>query len=434
MKKPYQILLGDSKLRLKEFPDNHFDSIVMDGPYGFRFMGQAWDTFDIEKNGKARDSYPVGKKRKEKGRNTTGFGLSIEAGKYNQSLIANRNFQEWFRTLGVEMIRVLKPGGYLLSFGGPRTFHRMISGLEDAGFEIRDCLGWVFGSGFPKSHNLEDEWEGFGTALKPAWEPICMARKPLEKGLTVAQNVKKWGTGALNIDACKIPGEPWRYGNQPKLNGARYEPGQLTPMERNADNLTGGQDGRWPANLLHDGHEDVVALFPESKGQLADVNGNEPSSTGDENTVAFGKFNRIASNPKRNDEGSAARFFYCAKTSKADRNEGLDRFIQSTTTDGRAKPIDNPFQRGKTERKNTHPTVKPTKLMRYLSKLVTPPGGQVLDPCCGSGSTGKGAILEGFTFTGIDMEQQWVEIADARCAHAAKVRNKLIRAGVQLSL
>lgn len=402
MNEDFNILIGDAKKKLRQFPDNCFDSCVMDGPYGLRFMGKTWDTFDINKKGAQRDSYPVGEKRLQKGRNTAGFGLSIEAGKYNQSLEANRNFQNWFCELATEIFRVLKPGAFFLSFGGTRTYHRMICGIEDAGFEIRDCMQWVFGSGFPKSHNLEDDWEGFGTALKPAWEPICMARKPLEKGLTVSQNVKKWGTGVLNINACRVDGE----------------------------------GGRWPANLIHDGSDEVLALFPAAKGQQAKVRGTEPTKNGFSGDVTFGgQIARVASaEPRVDTSASASRFFYCAKTSKADRNEGLELFLKELTSDGREKPIDNPFQRGQTLRKNSHPTVKPTKLMRYLVVLVTPPGGEVLDPCCGSGSTGKAAILDGYRFTGIDQEQKWVDTSIARCTHATKVRQKLLRAGKQLSL
>lgn len=194
MLNPWELICGDAREKLRLFPDNHFHSCVMDGPYGFRFMGAVWDTFDIEKKGTKRDSYSVGERRLAAGRTTTGFGNSIEAGKYNQSLEANRNFQLWFTELAIEIIRVLRPGGYLLSFGGPRTAHRMISGIEDAGFEIRDVMSWLFASGFPKSHNLREN--GVGTALKPAYEPICMARKPLDG--TVEETFKKWGTASTS--------------------------------------------------------------------------------------------------------------------------------------------------------------------------------------------------------------------------------------------
>ena len=169
-----------------------------------------------------------------------------------------RQFQSWTQMWAEHVYRVLKPGGHLLVFASPRTYHRMVCGIEEAGFEIRDQIFWVFASGFPKSHNLENEFDGWGTALKPAHEPILVARKPLIG--TVKQNMDQYGTGAVNIKDSLIPGEPWFYGNQPKLNGARYTPGQLTPLERHAENITGGEQGRWPANL--------IMSFPEDRYEL----------------------------------------------------------------------------------------------------------------------------------------------------------------------
>jgi DNA methylase len=245
---------------------------------------------------------------------------------------------------------VLKPGGHMLAFSGTRTYHRMVCAIEDAGFEVRDQIGWTYGSGFPKSKNLDGEWQGWGTALKPAWEPIVVARKPLIG--TVADNVLAHGTGALNIDGCRVP--------------------------------TGD---RWPANLIHDGSDEVVACFPTAPGQQCRAR-TDGASQGN-NT--FGALKHVTYEPEpRGDTGSAARFFYCAKASKSDRGA-----------------------------ENTHPTVKPTDLMRYLCRLVTPRGGVVLDHFMGSGSTGKAAVLEGFRFIGIDMMPEHVKIAEHRIFTAA---------------
>jgi len=320
-----QILQGNNLDLLKTLPKNSVDSIVTDPPYGLSFMNKKWD-YDVP---------------------------TVE--------------------LWREVYRVLKHGGYLLSFGGTRTYHRMVVNIEDAGFEIRDQIMWLYGSGFPKSHNIgkavdaltltgksnpkalrevrmgenykptgqvdyhkgrmfsseipndnteqniNNKWEGWGTALKPANEPICLARKPLSEK-SVAENVLKYGTGAINIDGCRVA--------------------QSSSL------------GRFPANLIHDGSYEVVTKFP-------------------------------------NENGSTSRFFYCAKTSQSDRNDG-----------------------------NNHPTVKPTELMSYLCRLITPPNGIVLDPFMGSGSTGKGAILEGFDFIGMELDPEYVEIAKSRITRA----------------
>jgi DNA modification methylase len=257
-------------------------------------------------------------------------------------------------------LRVAKPGAFLLAFGGTRTYHRLACAIEDAGWEIRDQIGWAFGSGFPKSHN--GDWGG--TALKPAWEPICVARKPLIG--TVEQNWQAHGTGGLNIDGCRVgetknvPGSP--RGRQDRIYGAY---GPQTGTEPGHDpNI-----GRWPANLIHDGSDEVLDAFPQAPGQLADAKldgtlktanvyspmrygrAGEPSAGSDnEGIVGF----KMKPGTRRLDTGSAARFFYCAKASKSDRETG-----------------------------NNHPTVKPTELMRYLCRLVTPPGGACSGPVRG---------------------------------------------------
>lgn len=334
---------GDCLQVLQALPDNYVDSIVTDPPYGLSFMGQKWD-YDVP------------------------------------------SAEIWEQCL-----RALKPGGHLLAFAGTRTQHRMTVNIEDAGFDVRDMIAWVYGSGFPKTHNLKDEWEGWGTALKPALEPITVARKPF-KG-TVAQNVLEHGTGAINIDGCRVETTDNLNGGAYAKVGGRTESQSLhggTGM--NQPGKTTGKEfeqptGRWPANLIHDGSEEVVQLFPAETGKSQGRGAY--ASAG--NVYGNGK-GLIASQPGNSDEligygdsGSAARFFYCAKASKADREDG-----------------------------NVHPTVKPTDLMAYLCRLVTPSGGIVLDPFMGSGSTGKAAMREGFGFIGIEREAEYFKIAQQR--------------------
>jgi len=289
------LIHADCLEALRNLPDNSVDSVVTDPPYGLSFMGKKWD-YDVP---------------------------STE--------------------LWAECLRVLKPGGHLLAFAGTRTQHRMAVRIEDAGFEIRDMIAWVYGSGFPKSLNIGKQnnceaYQGWGTALKPALEPICLARKPIEG--TVAANVLKWGTGAINIDGCRVGSEEISVHTDPAIYS-------MTPHKSNLDYRN--HQGRFPANLIHDGSDEVVECFPND----------------------------------------AARFFYCAKASKAERNDG-----------------------------NHHPTVKPLALMRYLVRLVTPPNGTVLDPFLGSGTTAIAAVLEGRDWIGIEREAEYCDIAEARIAAA----------------
>lgn len=392
------LLLGDCLDRLREMPDNSVDSVVTDPPYGLSFMGKKWD-YDVPS-------------------------------------------EEIWR----ECLRVLKPGGHLLAFAGTRTQHRMAVRIEDAGFEIRDMISWVYSTGFPKSLNVSkaidkaageerkvvgqkvrgdvekaktsgstyasaeanknnkaifgygvenitapateaaSQWQGWGTALKPALEPITVARKPLGKK-TVAANVLAHGTGAINVDRCRVATNE----EQPKGSG-NAQKGTLAHRDRNA--LIGGSvtpaAGRWPANLIHDGSEEVLARFPSDK------------------------------------QGSAARYFYCAKASKKDRDEGCEGMEWKRTAKLQGSDTDRPDLDPVSERfrtnpsKNNHPTVKPTGLMRYLCRLVTPPEGIVLDPFMGSGSTGKAALLEGFQFIGIERDEEYMKIAESRIAAAVK--------------
>jgi site-specific DNA-methyltransferase (adenine-specific) len=370
MSERYELHHGDCLEVLRTLPDNSIDAVVTDPPYGLSFMGKKWD-YDVPS-------------------------------------------EDIWR----ECLRVLKPGGHLLAFAGTRTQHRMAVRIEDAGFEIRDMIAWVYGSGFPKSHNLSGDWHGWGTALKPALEPITVARKPFPG--TVANNVLTWGTGAVNVDGCRVEVTP---GNEKGLGGGGIHDGLVgndisnkiyqRGFKRNSIDHT---TGRWPANLIHDGSDEVVGMFPETKA------GTAVRSSSGGNT--FG-----GNNPKPPmddlgyyDSGSAARFFYCAKASKRDRDdgcEGMDKIrtaAMTATADGSMLTVSG--NERATARANHHPTVKPTDLMRYLCRLVTPPGGVVLDPFTGSGSTGKGAILEGFRFIGIEREAEYINIARARIQHA----------------
>lgn len=392
---------GDCLVVLATLPDNSVDSIVTDPPYGIGMMNKKWD--------------------------------------YAVPSVA----------IWRECLRVLKPGGHILAFAGTRTQHRMASNIEDAGFEIRDMvtylydtneaaqalvdsldpaqlklldaafgrdgmLGWIYGTGFPKSHNLTDDWEGWGTALKPALEPITLARKPF-KGTTAA-NVLAYGTGALNIDVCRI-GDEVVSTHSRGVNGAfPKRPGETSAEEsgRKKDQREGidhsSRVGRWPANVCHDGSAEVVALFPAQAGASAPVKGTESSPASRGNVT--GKRDRVAG-VFHGDSGSASRFFYCGKASRKDRHEGMGdpgpQFKHGTTL----RQVENTATKG-----NHHPTVKPTELMRWLCRLITPPGGVVLDPFMGSGSTGKAALIEGFGFIGIELDTGYYEIAELRVTAA----------------
>lgn len=405
------LINGDCVEVLRTLPDNHVDSIVTDPPYGIRFMGKSWDGQDIESRAAYRDSMPS----TDLACGATGGhrSMAAEAGKYDLTPGGMKAFQSFTLEWATECLRVLKPGGHLLSFAAARTYHHMAVGIEMAGFEIRDQIMWVFGSGFPKSHNLKSEHQGWGTALKPAHEPICVARKPFSG--TVAANMARWGVGGLNIDGCRIGVTDEAYARN--CSGDRGAGGTRTSEQQGATSLrTGGGSagsGRWPANLIHDGSDEVVAMFPAEAGASAPVLGTEPTANGFSGSVGYsGMLGRVAG-AFHADSGSAARFFYCAKTSRTDRHEGLDnpgpQFKMGTTL----RKVQTTDTRG-----NNHPTVKPTDLMAYLCRLVTPAGGLVLDPFMGSGSTGKAAVREGFRFLGVELSEQYMAIAEARIGHA----------------
>ena len=429
-----KLINSDCIIAMKEMPDNSVDSIVTDPPYELGFMGKSWDA--------------------------SGIAFNIEV---------------W-----QEALRVIKPGGHLIAFSGSRTYHRMAVAIEDAGFQIRDQIMWVYGSGFPKSHNISKgidkaagaertevigtrsrnvkpfddqngwnennttgdyeykapatleakQWDGWGTALKPAHEPMVLARKPLEG--TVANNVLTFGVGGLNIDGTRVVADGENFDNlksRPigKLNTRRNDetdeefdarvgesPEQLAALAKLKEL------GRFPANFIHDGSDEVVALFPDTGKSTGGRIGKK--SMGDVTNVPAGEYE--AGDPGYGDSGSAARFFYCAKASKRDRNEGLDGFegkppaFGGAKGDGLGRGISNTRQ--DIPRANHHPTVKPTSLMQYLVRLVTPPNGIVLDPFMGSGSTGKACAYEGFDFIGIDQSAEYVEIAKARIEFASK--------------
>ncbi len=480
----YTIHNGNSLEVLKGFEENSIDSIVCDPPYELGFMNKKWDS--------------------------SGIAYNVELWK--------------------ECLRVLKPGGHLLAFSGSRTYHRMTVAIEDAGFEIRDQIMWVYGSGFPKSldiskaidkrggksvswfgpwfrqwrvennitqkdvavlfpsknggmtgcvanwelglnmptieqfnliketfnlpfDSMEDiereiigkktagmgtgktfgmlqsegdninankvisitapateeakQWEGWGTALKPAHEPICLARKPLIG--TVAENVLEWGTGGINIDNCRVGNEDTRQ----KIGGKAFGIINDDGWKPDENRIGGSAFGRFPANLIHDGSDEVLEGFPERKTTYI-----SSSHQNNRNGDFLGELKHPGSQGF-DDSGSAARFFYCAKASKKDRDEGLDEFEDkdgghNAQDEWSRKNMGNTPDSVRQPRKNNHPTVKPTSLMQYLCRLVTPPNGIILDPFMGSGSTGKAAIKEGFNFIGIDLDPEYCKIAEAR--------------------
>lgn len=364
------LLHGDCLDMMKLMDDNSVDSIVTDPPYGLSFMGKKWD--------------------------------------YNVP-----SAEIWR-----EALRVLKPGGHLLSFGGTRTYHRMAVNIEDAGFEIRDQIQWLYGSGFPKSHNIkEGEFKGWGTALKPANEPICLARKPLEKGLTIAENVMKWGTGVLNIDGCRVVMKEGDTSSSLRPCRMRQDLTEKkdaifgSENDSYKNNTTGATQGRWPANIILD--EVAAEALDEQSGTLKSgaMKHVSSKSLGYRGNGSGAEWDHNASS------GGASRFFYVAKASKRERNAGLEGILKRKTNDGRLKDADNAYQRGTSERLNHHPTVKPTKLMEYLIKLITPPNGIVMDPFMGSGSTGVAANTLGFEFIGFEMNEEYFEIAVKRISN-----------------
>lgn len=330
----YEIYKGDSREMGSALKEESVDSIVTDPPYGLVSITKRFGKEGSAPCKRGKDGSFARLSRGFMGKEWDGTGIETDP------------------SFWAECLKVLKPGGYLLAFGGSRTFHRIACAIEDAGFEIRDTIMWLYGSGFPKSH---DAGNGWGTALKPAYEPIIVARKPLCG--SVADNVLEYGTGAINIDGCRV----------------------------------GGQ--RFPANVITDGSEEALTGMP----------------------VTF------------EDGIAGCRYFYCAKASSKDRDEGLGLPAEKRT-DGSARGNSDTgrmFGANSAPSRNPHPTVKPTELMQYLVRLVTPRGGKVLDPFMGSGSTGKACAYEtrerkaGYSFVGIEMTEDYLPIAKARIEHAS---------------
>ncbi len=456
--------LGDSLDILKTFPDNSIDSVVTDPPYGWRFMGKAWDGADITDMAKRRP-HTHHSLSSDGSQRSPREKPAEAAGTYDTSLTGNKAFEIWTCEWAKEVFRVLKPGGHMLVFCGPRTYHRMASGVEDAGFEIRDQLQWLFGSGFPKSQNIAiaidkkngalgnrgsalnlagagertdiktgvgvgsqgapihepiteyaKKWSGWGTALKPANEPIVLARKPLSEK-TVAANVLKWGTGGINIDACRIDGKP----------RTTHKDGSYRLEEKDGLRFKGFKEfkqqvpqGRFPANLILD---EVAAEMLDEQSGIRKNGGQNYTTKG---KSIFGTEKELSITRFAGDSGGAARFFYCAKTSKSERNAGLEGMpkIQRNITEGHGRGAINTSKgdgtgiRENRPCENHHPTVKPIKLMSYLCLLITPPDGTILDPFMGSGSTGVAARKEGFEFIGIEKESEYFEIAKRRINRA----------------
>ncbi len=415
-----QLINSDCLAAMKNMGDNSVDAIVTDPPYGLSFMGKKWD-YDVPS-----------------------------------------------KEIWLEALRVLKPGGHLLSFSGSRTYHRMVVNIEDAGFEIRDQIMWIYGSGFPKSLNISKaidkaagvkrevigenplaskqtgqkntvalagdrntnlyltkpatseakKWDGWGTALKPAHEPIVVARKPIHS--TVVENVLEHGTGAINIGECRVGNEilsEHTSGNIPNNRGEWGLKEGYTMPERT---------GRFPANVILD--EEAGAILDEQSGISQSSDAVRKNKREDEKLTMGGKIHAKEGSETHGfkDKGGASRFFYCAKASKAERDAGLEAFESKKSQlnsggIGRKISVEKRLKEGEENAptmKNIHPTVKPIRLMQYLCRLVTPKNGIVLDPFMGSGTTGIAANLEGFNFIGIEMDEEYVEIARARIAHS----------------
>tara|TARA_R100001086_G_scaffold248113_1_gene184168 strand:+ start:1334 stop:2644 length:1311 start_codon:yes stop_codon:yes gene_type:complete len=423
-----KIIKGDCIQCMQSMQDNSVDAIVTDPPYGLEFMGKDWDKF-----GKAQN---IGGGTM-KNRNTPfQRGDKTPPAYYIWTNKQKHEMQHFFQEFAIEALRVLKPGGFLLAFGGSRTYHRLACGIEDAGFEIRDQIMWLYGSGFPKSLNigkqlekqqvmmdsLVREWEGWGTALKPAHEPIVVARKPLAEK-NVALNVLKYGTGGINIDACRIGTDKldknWRV--NPSVRNKETEKHLYGDYNKhNTHNLK--EQGRFPANIILD--EEAGKMLDEQSGILGQGHWSKTKTTG------FGEFGNGTSEyfgvgEKDKTKHGASRFFYCAKASKSERNLGCENMDEkSYKVNFRESPKEGSIKKYGIEEaleklknlksKNNHPTVKPIKLMEYLIKLVSKEGAVVLDPFLGSGTTGIACAKLNRNFIGIEKEEEYVKIAEAR--------------------
>jgi DNA modification methylase len=413
----WSIVEGDCREVMAGMEPWSVDAIVTDPPYGIGFMGREWDTFDPDRVAARVQS------RSRKGtvrvseRWPTKVG-TVQGGthvSYDESADGNARFGAWVREWAAAAAQLLRPGGHIVVFGGPRTFHRVACGLEDAGFEIRDVLCWLFGQGFPKSKDLGSGW---GTGLKPGWEPIILARAPLA-GRTVTGNHAQFGTGGLNVDGCRLD---WQdeadereakhknrhadFGSGPRENEIFGEDRKPRGADDNYDAA-----GRWPPNVAIDAEAAAMldAQAGERQGGARPARRLNGSMFDHSDPIDYG----IRVETPR---GGASRFFYCPKADRAERNAGLDALDEKPLlwSSGRQSP--GTFQADGTHRaaRNHHPTVKPIALMRWLCRLVTPAGGLVLDPFAGSGTTGIAALAEGFRFAGVEREAEYVEIARLR--------------------
>ena len=383
---------GDCIEVMRSMPDGSVDAVVTDPPYGIRFMGQAWDSVDIvarQERGKRTSPMPTG----VGGPNGGYRSLAAEAGRYEQSASATRLFQEWCEDWASECLRLLKPGGHLLTFGSPRTWHRLACGVENGGFEIRDSIAWLYASGFPKSRNVRadldrmgapeaESWVGWGTALKPGFEPCLVARKPLEG--TVAQNVLAYGTGALNIDMTRIHtagSEGKSYSVRRLKSGAELNRtgGSWRPEDRETRYEGRTKDGRWPTN---------VVLDEESAARL-DAEGPHTVST--------------VRKPRAGRSGNG--WGMTSTGSEYDDRGGPSRFFPTFRFEAKAPTSERPNVSGM-----QHPTVKPLALMQWLIRLVAPHGATILDPFAGSGTTLEAGIREGVRVIGIERESDYLPL------------------------
>ena len=456
------VLNGNNIELLKNYPDNYFDSVVTDPPYG---LGKEPNPSELMRAWLETGYHEIQGK---------GF-----MGKEWDAFVPQPIFWK-------EVFRVLKHGGHVVAFYGTRTYDWGVMAMRFAGFEVRDCIQWLYGSGFPKSYNVGKgiegkillgnsnpsefknlkgekskqciglgnadliaghktkayektkidveyqsiegkQWDGWGSALKPANEPIVLARKPLEKGLSIAENVLKWGTGGINIDKCRIA-------TNDNLNGGAYSK-ETTKIQGSSYTLgiTGNDfikpEGRFPANIILD--EDAAEILDEQSG----ISKSNDRKRNRQTLGSFGMPNDET--PEYNDKGGASRFFYVAKASKSERNKGLDDFEEkplafSNQAKAELKRGNSDFDGGDAKGhgnsirhlKNFHPTVKPVKLMQYLVRLVTPPNGKVLDPFCGSGTTGIACKLEGFEFVGMEQDPEYSKIAEARISNWVEEKEK----------
>jgi len=482
MKFENEIICGDNMEVMAEMPNDSIDTIITDPPYGLGFMGKDWDTFKDAKQTHGDGHYTTKTSEGRTIRHKKGFSSASAAGLYDHS--RNAEFQQWFTLWAKEVLRIAKPGAMMLVFGGTRTFHRLTCAIEDAGWQIRDCMMWLYGSGFPKSHDIskaidkakgaerevvgirpdaaklnkpgnhqynegwqrpwrenpqawEDKknitapatdlaqlWDGYGTALKPAWEPIIVAMKPLDG--TFAHNAEKWGVGGLWIDGGRIGTEIiTQHRNSGGRKFVRKYDGHGTNLP--VDGIKTQTQGRWPANVILD--EEAGVMLDEQSG-VSKSNPTRKNKGGVLNTgSSYGQGIRKSDWNGPGDSGGASRFFYCAKASRSERNAGLEGMpLGELPASARSKPAPGRKDALGQPRQNNHPTVKPLKLMEYLCKLTrTPEGGVVLDPFGGSGTLAVACWNTGRKYILIEKDPHYCEIARARVKEARAGQGALFK-------